>query len=77
MDLRIYYQKIRDAESKIAFEFPLIVSKPTPEGGKGGVKTEVPRRAAAQLIVDGLARLAEKEEVEAFRAALKEARKEE
>jgi len=62
MDLRIYYQKVRDVEAKIAEEFPFVVSRETPDGGKAGVKTQVPRRIAAKLIVEGLAELPETKE---------------
>ena len=73
MDLQIYYQKIRDMETKIADEFPLMVSVETSDGGKGGTKTEVPRRLAAKLLVEGLARLASKDELKAYREMLAEA----
>ena len=55
MDLQVYYQKIRDMETKITDEFPLMVSMETADGGKGGTKTEVPRRLAAKLLVEGIA----------------------
>ena len=59
MDLQIYYQKIRDMETKITDEFPLMVSVETSDGGKGGTKTEVPRGGwRPTLLVEGLARLA-------------------
>jgi hypothetical protein len=73
MDLQGYYQRIRDIEGKIAEEFPLVVSHQTPEGGKAGTKTEVPKRLAAKLIVDGLARLASGEEKALFDAEQAEA----
>ena len=57
MDLRIYYQKVRDLEAKIAEEFPFVISKETPDGGKAGVRTQVPKRIAAKMIVEGLADL--------------------
>ena len=75
MDLQMYYQKIREIEDKIADEFPLMVSVETPDGGKGGTKTEVPRRLAAKLMVDGQARPATKEELKAYREALAEAKR--
>ena len=50
MDLRVYYQKIRDIESKIAHEFPVVKSLETSDGGKPGILTEVPRRIAAKLV---------------------------
>ena len=55
MDLRIYYQKIREIESKIETEFPVVKSRETADGGKGGTLTEVSRNTAAKLIVDGVA----------------------
>ena len=75
MDLQVYYQKIREMETKIADEFPLVVSVETSDGGKGGTKTEVPRRLAAKLLVEGLARLASKDELKAYREALAEAKR--
>jgi antirestriction protein ArdC len=75
MDLQVYYQKIREMETKIADEFPLMVSEETADGGKGGTKTEVPRRLAAKLLVEGLARLASKEELKAYRDVLAEAKR--
>jgi len=62
MDLRIYYQKIRDVESSIAGADAVVVSCSTPEGGRAGVLCEVPRAVAAKLVVDGKARLATEEE---------------
>jgi antirestriction protein ArdC len=75
MDLQVYYQKIRELESKITDEFPLVVSLETSDGGKGGARTEVTRRLAAKLLVEGLARLASKEEVKVYREALAEAKR--
>ena len=75
MDLQVYYQKIREMESKIVDEFPLVVSMDTSDGGKGGTKTEVARRLAAKLLVEGLARLASKEELKTYRDLLAEAKR--
>ena len=75
MDLRQYYQKIRDAEAKIVDEFPIVVSTETVDGGRAGTKTEVPRRIAAKLLVENLARLATAEEIKAYRAFMAEARR--
>jgi hypothetical protein len=58
MDLRQFYRKIRDIESTIAEQFPLIMSLNTDDGGKEGVLAEVPRYQAARMIVEGRARLA-------------------
>ena len=75
MDLRIYYEKIREIERTIVEEFPIMVSHATPDGGKAGTLTEVTRRLAAKLILDGLARLATSEEAVAFRQKMDEARR--
>jgi len=73
MDLKLYYQKIRDMEAKIADAFPIVVSQETADGGKEGTKTEVPRRIAARMIVEGIVHLAKEEEARAFRALQAEA----
>jgi len=67
MDLRLYYQKIREASSKIADAFPVVVSKETADGGKDGILNEVTRAIAAKMLVEGLARLASAEESAALR----------
>ncbi len=66
MDLRAYYKKIREVESGIAETFVILISHETPEGGKVGVRTEVPRHVASKLIVEGRARMATKEETADF-----------
>jgi len=73
MDLQLYYQKIRAMEAKIADEFPVVISNETADGGKDGTKTEVPRRIAAKLVVEGLARLASADEIKTYRALTAEA----
>ena len=55
MDLRAYYQKIRDIEAEIVEEFPVVVSVEGPDGGRAGVRTEVTRRIAARPGVYNLA----------------------
>ena len=56
MDLKVYYRKIREVEEQIAAPDAVVVSGDTPDGGKAGVKIEVPLRLAAKLIVEGRAR---------------------
>jgi hypothetical protein len=75
MDLRLYYQKIRDIEATIADEFPVVVSRETGDGGKRGTLTEVPRRIAAKMIVEGHARLAALEQTQTFRELQAEAKR--
>jgi|RhiMetdeSRZDD1v2_1073273.scaffolds.fasta_scaffold2284562_2 hypothetical protein len=69
MDLRHYYEKIREVEAGIAEEFTVVVSRGTADGGKEGARSEVGRRLAARMIVEGSARLATAAEKEAFYAA--------
>ena len=75
MDLTIYYQKVRDEQSKFADEFPVVVSLDQQDGGKAGVQTEVPRALAAKMIVDGVARVASPAEAKAFREEKAKAKK--
>jgi molybdenum-dependent DNA-binding transcriptional regulator ModE len=73
VDLKVYYQKIRDLETKIESQFPVIISNETADGGKNGAATEVTRPIAAKMIADGFARLANEKETELFQAAKQEA----
>lgn len=75
MDLKLYYQKIRDAETKIQDEFPVVISMETPDGGKEGTLTEVPRRIAARMSVDGMAQVVSPEQKQAFHQLQVEARR--
>jgi coenzyme F420-reducing hydrogenase beta subunit len=75
MDLRLYYTKVREAVSKIESDFPVLVSKETTDGGKGGILTEVARNLAAKMLVDGVARLADALETEAYQKQQAELRR--
>jgi hypothetical protein len=75
MDLKIYYQKVREKRASIAEAFPVVVSQETGDGGKDGVLTEVTPDLAAKMIVDGTAHLASAEEAAAFRKRQAEAKK--
>jgi hypothetical protein len=75
MDLRVYYQKIRDERRQIADEFPIVVSHETPDGGRKGRMTEVTRDLAAKLLVDGTAHLASDTEAAEFRQRQADMRK--
>jgi ribosomal protein L9 len=74
MDLRLYYQKIRDKQSEITEAFPIVVSNETADGGKAGALTEVTPGIAAKMLVDGVARLATAPEAKAFREEQVEAK---
>jgi hypothetical protein len=71
MDLRSYYRKLREVEATIPEEHVVLVSIATPEGGKAGVRTEAPKAIAAKLIAENRARLANAEEAEEFRSAMR------
>jgi hypothetical protein len=81
MDLRAYYQKIREIEARIEDAFAIVVSLETGDGGKGGIATEVSRATAAKMVVEGIVRMASAEEgaefltqkAEAVRVAVQEA----
>ncbi len=65
MDLKAYYQKIREIEGRLP-EPCVVVSVETSDGGKAGVKTEVSRQVAARMVVEGRARVANEEETREF-----------
>ena len=75
MDLKIYYQKIRDTRRQIDEEFPIVLSKETPDGGKKGRLTEVTRDVAAKMLVDGIAELAPEKAAVEFRQRQEDMRK--
>jgi hypothetical protein len=66
MDVRLYYQKIRELERNFKGTFPVVISQETADGGTAGVKTEVPVHLAARMIVDGRAVLASEGEAKDF-----------
>ncbi len=75
MDLQIYYKKIRETEDSLKDPSVLLVSLETPDGGRAGVRTEVPRRVGAKMIVEGCARLASAEEAREFQEQKAEAKR--
>jgi hypothetical protein len=75
MDMRVYYQKIREQRASIADPFPVIVSHETADGGKAGIMTEVMPELAAKMTVDGTARLATAAEAMEFRRMAADAKK--
>jgi hypothetical protein len=66
MDLRHYYARIRETEATLEGDFVVVVSCETPDGGRAGVASEVPRALAAKLIVERQARAASEEERREF-----------
>jgi hypothetical protein len=75
MDLKVFYQKLRQTESSIAEPYVVMVSQETPEGGRAGVRTEVSRGLAAKMLVEGRARMASAEEASEFREQTAEAKR--
>lgn len=68
MDLRAYYRKLRSIEAELHEDSVVIISRETPDGGRAGVKNDVPRALGARLMVDEKADLATPEEAAEFRA---------
>jgi hypothetical protein len=73
MDLRMFYQKLRKLEQEIADPHVVVISLETSDGGKAGEKTEVSRVAAARLLLEGRARLANPEETAEYRKVIDQA----
>ena len=75
MDLRVFYQKVREVEATIANDPTLVISLETSDGGKAGVISEVPRQVAARMIVETRARVAGEQESSEYRERVAEARR--
>jgi hypothetical protein len=75
MDLKIFYQKVREAEMQITDDPTIVVSFETSDGGKADVVSEVPRPVAARMIVEGKARAAEGPEAAQYRKQIDDARR--
>jgi hypothetical protein len=75
MNLKSYFQKIREFESSIVEPFVVLISHETSDGGKEGLMTEVPKAVAAKMIADGRGRLASEEATRAFQERKAQARK--
>src|SRR5882672_1941892 len=75
MNMRTYYQKIRDIEQAILEPVVILESNETADGGKEGLLTEVPKRLAAKMIVDGRARLANEQPTREFHEKKAEAKR--
>ena len=73
MDVKVYYQKVKQMAATLVEPHVVVASEETPDGGRAGVLTEVTRRVAAEMVVQGRARLATAEEASAFREERAEA----
>ncbi len=76
MNLKQYYARIREFEESLTDPFVILVSLESPDGGKAGVRTEVPRHIAARFLAEGKARLASDDEAREFRQQQLAAKKE-
>jgi hypothetical protein len=76
MDIRIYFQKVREIESSIKEPFVVVASLETPDGGKAGTLTEVTPSVAARLVVEGKARLGNTGETSEYRERAERTRSE-
>lgn len=74
MDLRAYYQRIREIEAGIPDAEVVVITRATGDGGRRGQRTEVRRAVAARMVVDGKVDLASPEESEQFRRAVAQKR---
>lgn len=70
MDLRLFYQKVRQLEKEIEGSHTVVVSSETPDGGRPGQTSEVAKGVAARMIVEGRARLATPEERAQYQAEM-------
>ena len=75
MNLKGYYQKLREMERSLVEPFVVIASQETPDGGREGTLTEAPRLIAAKMILEGRARIATDEQVRAFQLGKAEAKR--
>jgi hypothetical protein len=74
MDMRVYYRKIREVEASLPEDPVVVVSLETPDGGKAGILTEVSRRNAAKLVVEGRVTVAPDEIAAKFRQDARDAK---
>src|ERR1700681_4571142 len=75
MNLRSYFQKMREVEQSLREPFVVVASQETSDGGKRGLLTEVPKHLAARMIADGRATLAGEEESRDFHEKKVEAKR--
>ncbi|SRR5579872_1403168 len=75
MNLKAYYQSIREVERSLVEPSAVVVSHATPDGGKVGVLVEVPSHVAAKMIAEGRAHLASSDEARDFRQKTQEAKR--
>ncbi len=77
MNLKTYYQKIREITETLVEDYIVVKSIATEAGGLAGRLTEVGKATAARMLADGVAEAASAKEASAMRAAAEEARRKE
>ena len=75
MNLKSYFQKLREFETSIVEPFVVVVSHETSDGGKEGLLTEVSKAVAAKMIADGRGHLASEEVAREFQEKKAEAKR--
>jgi hypothetical protein len=75
MNMRQFYEKIKEIEDGIKSVEVIVVSNATCDGGKAGIKSEVKRSVAARMVTEGRARLATAEEAQVMRQEVEAAYK--
>ena len=68
MNLRKYYESVKETRKSLSEPYVYLTSKSTPNGGVAGVVTEVETDIAAKMIVDGVASPSEEHEIAACKA---------
>lgn len=75
MDIKAFFKKVRQVEANLPGVHVVVISQDTPDGGRGGVPSEVSRAVAAKMIVEGSVRLATPEEANGYRQMIADAKK--
>jgi hypothetical protein len=66
MNLRKYYEEVKQVREKLESEFVYLTTSETPNGGVEGRVFEVAADTAARMLVDRVARLSTEDEVAAY-----------
>jgi hypothetical protein len=67
MDVKEYFRQLNKKEKEIQADHVLVKSRETEDGGRPGIISEVSRRNACRLILEGRAELLSDEEAEQWR----------
>jgi hypothetical protein len=66
VDVKQYYRKLREIEATLPEQYVFIESLETPDGGKAGRVSEVPRDTAAKMLLEARAVLASEKKRQAY-----------